>query len=95
MDFINTELLLLIPVLYFIGMGLKNSVLSNKYIPLFLGGIGIFLACLYMLFTLPLDTVTQVLNAIFAGVTQGILCAGTAVYGDQMHKQLAKEDDND
>ena len=40
-EFIKPELLILIPVLYIVGIGLKKSKLSDTLIPLVLGGIAI------------------------------------------------------
>ncbi len=44
-EFIKPELLILIPVLYFIATAIKNTLLiKDKYIPLVLGLLGIVLA---------------------------------------------------
>lgn len=91
MDYINyirPELLILIPVLIVIGKILKNSVLNNKYIPLILGVISIFLSCLWVLG----NTSDNIPNAILTAIIQGILCAGAAVYGNQIFKQYKKND---
>ena len=36
-EFIKPELLILIPVLYLIGIGMKKSEIKDKFIPLLLG----------------------------------------------------------
>ena len=44
MNYVKPELIVVAVVLYFIGMGLKQSqTAKDKYIPLILGGIGIVL----------------------------------------------------
>ena len=40
-DFIKPELLILVPVLYIVGLGLKKTSLSDKFIPLILGASGV------------------------------------------------------
>lgn len=89
-DFVKPELLVLVPVLYIIGIGIKKSAVADKWIPLILGAAGIVLAMLYMLTTEAFG-----FNALFAALTQGILAAGLSVYANQMFKQLTtSEDDN-
>lgn len=93
MDFVKPELLILIPVLYFIGMGLKHSqAIADKLIPLLLGGAGVLLALLWVLAGLELGSAQDVLWAVFAAVTQGVLCAGCSVYVNQLGKQAGKDD---
>lgn len=84
-EYIKPELLVLIPVLYFIGAGLKKSEVKDKFIPWILMASGIVLSMLYVLGT---SGITMV--AIFTAITQGILCAGTSVYVNQLVKQSNK-----
>ncbi len=81
MEFINyiTEnALILIPVLYIIGMILKDTnKVKDKYIPLILLPIGIGLAMALMGINI---------NAII----QGILVVGVSVYTNQLVKQINK-----
>lgn len=91
-DYIYTELLVLIPVLYLIGIGIKKSALPNKFIPFLLGAAGICLAGLYVFASSPIETFSDVLAAIFATITQGVLCAGASVYADQLYKQAKKDE---
>lgn len=87
-DYISAELLVLIPVLVVIGTIFSDSnVIKNKYIPMLLGLSGIVLSVIYTLSVYGLS-----LNTIFTGIVQGILCAGTAVYGNQIYKQLGKNE---
>lgn len=92
-ELIRPELLILIPVLYFIGMGIKKSEkIADKSIPILLGVCGIVLATIYVFASTPLTTVTEGLQIAFAGITQGILCAGCSVYVNQLVKQNGKDD---
>ena len=81
-EYIRPELLILIPVLYIVGEIIKQSKVNDKYIPLILGGVGVVLALIWVIGSAGVNTLN-----IFAGITQGILCAGAAVYGDQIIKQ--------
>lgn len=90
-DYIKPELLILVPVLYMVGIGLKKSLLPDKFIPVILGAGGIVLSAIYMLTTCNIFDYRCILTAIFASVTQGILCAGTSVYANQIYKQLLEK----
>ena len=85
-QFISPELLVLIPVLYFIGMALKQTtVVPDKFIPIILGVSGIALSCLYVLGTYGISV-----EAVFTAITQGVLVAGCSVYVNQIIKQVNK-----
>ena len=93
MEFISPELVVLIPVLYFIGLGIKNSsAVADKLIPLILGCVGIVLAVLYTFATTPVAGFTEALQAAFVSITQGVLCAGCSVYVNQLIKQNGKDE---
>ena len=92
MTFVKPELLILVPVLYFIGVALKRSAVPDKWIPLTLGGAGVVLAVLYVLATSPLDSWQAGVMAAFVALTQGILAAGLSVYVNQVQKQAGKEE---
>lgn len=87
-DFIKPELLILVPVLYIVGLGLKKTSLSDKFIPLILGASGVILSAIWMFTTCEVFDQRCILTIIFASITQGILCAGTSVYANQIYKQL-------
>lgn len=77
-EFITENALLLIPVLNIIGMIIKGTEkIPDKYIPLILLGFGI------------LGSIS-ILGISPESVVQGILVTGTAVYGNQVVKQLKK-----
>ena len=87
------EFLILVPVLYLIGIGLKKSTVKDKLILALLGGVGIFLSLAWVLGTCELLNWRDVLQAGFSAVTQGILAAGASVYANQVMKQSAKEEE--
>ena len=91
-EFIKPELLILIPVLYVIGIGLKKSKLSDALIPLVLGGIAIVLSAAWAIATSDISTLKDVAYALFISVTQGILSAGASVYINQLYIQSKKKD---
>lgn len=89
-EFIKPEILILIPVLYLIGVMIKNTTLiKDKYIPLTLGIVGIVLVTVYILAA---EGTENIYMAVFTAVTQGILCAGASVYANQLVKQLRKSE---
>ena len=80
MNYIVDNCLILIPVLYIIGMILKNlEYIEDKYIPLILLPIGIALAI-------------AIKGIDINSVIQGILVTGVTVYGNQIFKQINKEE---
>lgn len=91
-EFIKPELLILIPVLYVVGIGLKKSKLSDALIPLVLGGIAIVLSAAWVIATSDISTLKDVAYALFISVTQGILSAGASVYVNQLYVQSKKKD---
>lgn len=78
-EYIVENALVLVPVLNIIGMIVKNTEkINNKYIPLILLFFGV------------VGTVA-ILGLSPHSVVQGVLVAGTAVYGNQVAKQLKSE----
>ena len=90
-EFVKPELLILIPVLYLIGTGLKNSIFKDNLIPIALGIFGIILSMIYVFATSEISGIKDVLMGIFISLTQGILVAGCSVYFNQIYKQLKEE----
>ena len=90
--YIKSELLVLVPVLYIIGLGLKKSKLADKWIPLALGIIGVALSALWVAATSPITTGQEAAAALFTAVTQGVLAAGASVYASQLHIQAHKDE---
>lgn len=90
--YIKTELLILIPVLYVLGIGLKKSRLHNKYIPAVLGIFAVVLSAVWVFATTPVSGPQEIAAAVFTAVTQGVLTAGASVYANQLYTQTKKEE---
>ena len=92
-QFIKPEILILVPVLYFIGIMIKNTLLiKDKFIPLTLGITGIVLSVIWVLATTEVNTTQDIYMAIFTAITQGVLCSGASVYVNQIIKQSQKKE---
>ena len=89
-EYISPELLILVPVMYFIGLGIKKSKLKDNLIPLLLGVVSILLTGLYLFATMDYNSVKEVMLVIFSTLTQGVIIAALSVYFNQLYKQLKK-----
>ena len=79
-EFITENALLLIPVLNIIGAIIKNTEkIPDKYIPVILLLFGVIGA-------------VAILGVSPESILQGVLVTGTAVYGNQLVKQIKKEE---
>ena len=79
-EFITENALVLIPVLNIIGVILKDTEkIPDKFIPLILLGFGIVGAI-------------AIMGLSPESVVQGVLVTGTAVYGNQVVKQMKKKE---
>lgn len=93
LNYVKPELVVVAVVLYFVGMGLKQSqAVPDKYIPIILGVIGIVICGIYVVATCSLSGVQNVAMAIFTAIVQGILVAGLSTYVNQIIKQANKEE---
>ena len=90
-EYIKPELLILIPVLYFIGIGIKKSAVKDTLIPLILGASGVILSGIYLFAAEAVIGTQAIFTAIFTAITQGVLCAATAVYTNQIIKQASRD----
>lgn len=92
-EYIKPELLVVAIVLYFIGMGIKNTEkISDKYIPIILGILGVIISAIYIVATSVFNGYQSVLMAIFTAIVQGIMVAGLSVYANQLIKQTQKDE---
>lgn len=91
-ELIKPELLVLIPVLYFLGNSLKDSEIPNKHIPWFLGLVSVVMCTLFVIATTDIGYWNEALMVVFSGFTQGILCASASVYVNQVIKQSGKDE---
>lgn len=90
-EYVKPELLVVAIVLYFIGMGIKNTEkISDKYIPIILGVLGVVISAIYIVATSVFNGYQSVLMAIFTAIVQGIMVAGLSVYANQLIKQSQK-----
>ena len=93
LNYVKPELLVVAIVLYFIGMWIKQSeAIKNKFIPLILGVVSIFICGIWVMATSSFATAQDIAMAIFSAITQGILVAGLSTYADQFVKQLKKDE---
>lgn len=91
MNYVKPELLVVAVVLYFLGMWMKQAtIVKDKYIPLILGIVGIFVCGIWVTSTATFATAQDISAAIFASITQGILVAGLSTYVNQIIKQIGK-----
>lgn len=91
-DYIKSELLILIPVLYLIGGAIKKSKLSDKFIPWVLGAVSVVLCGVWVFANCPIGTGAEIATAIFTAIVQGVLIAGASVYVNQLVKQTGKDE---
>lgn len=92
-EYIKPELIVVAIVLYFVGMGIKNTkLIKDKYIPIILGSLGVIVSAIYIIATSTINGYQEVLMAIFSSIVQGVLVAGTSVYVNQIIKQKKKEE---
>lgn len=91
-NYIKSELLILVPVLFIVGLGFKKSKIPDKWIPFILGITGIVLSVVWVIATTDIFGVQEIAWAIFTAVTQGILVAGASVYANQLYIQAKKEE---
>lgn len=91
MNYIKAELVILIPVMYLIGIGLKKSTVPDKWIPAILGLVSITLSAAWIISTSDIQSIKNVGHAFFMAITQGILIAGTSVYINQLYIQSKKK----
>lgn len=93
MNYVKPELLVLAVVLYFVGLGVKNTqIFADKYIPAFLGALGILLSGIWVVASCPLTSLQEIAMAVFTAIVQGILVAGLSTYVHQLLKQAKKEE---
>lgn len=92
-NYINPELVILVPVLLLAGAGIKRTqAIADKWIPLLLGMAGVALSLIWVIANGTYAGPRDVLLAAFTAICQGILVAGAAVYTHQIGKQIKKED---
>lgn len=92
-ELIRPELLVLIPVLIFLKLGLKKmAAFADRWIPLAVGAAGVVLALAYLAAAQPVSSGQEIAMLLFAGVTQGILCAGCSLFAEKLITRSKKDD---
>ena len=89
-DYLRGELFALVPVLYVLGILLKRSPLRDWLIPFVLCGAGICACFVYFW-----GEGVGLLQALYASVTQGVLCAACSVCANNFVKQFSKRNDDE
>ena len=78
--FIIEQALIIIPVLYVIGAFIKRlETIKDKYIPLILLALGVAFSI-------------GILGVSVQAIIQGVLVSGATVLGDQLFKQINKQE---
>ena len=78
-DYIIGNAVILIPALIVLGQIIKVTQIPNKWIPLILLPFGVV-------------GTMAIVGWTVEGAIQGVLVTGAAVYGNQIYKQLQKEE---
>ena len=89
LNFISPGLIILVAVVYCLGIFLKSSQVKDKYIPITLLVMSIVLTIAY---TACIEGMGINPTVIVNGFIQGILIASVAVYGNQLLKQVRKDE---
>lgn len=93
LSYVKPELLVVVVVLYFIGVMIKKSEnISDKFIPMILGILGVLICSLYVFATSTVSGSQEVAMALFTAITQGVIVAGLSNYVNQLIKQAGKEE---
>lgn len=93
MNYVKPELVVVAIVLYFIGMWLKQAAfIKDKYIPLVLGIVSIFVCGIWVMATATFATGQDIALAVFTAIVQGVMVAGLSTYVNQIFKQLNKDE---
>ncbi len=87
--YLRSELFVLIPVLYLVGIMLKRSPLKDWLIPYVICGIGVLLSFAYLAGQ-GIEAGGGIWRLLFSAVTQGILCAACSVYAKNLIKQFTE-----
>ena len=93
MNYVKPELIVVAIVLYFLGMWLKQAAfIKDKYIPLVLGIVSIFVCGIWVMATATFATGQDIALAVFTAIVQGVMVAGLSTYVNQIFKQLNKDE---
>lgn len=92
-EYIKSELLVIVPVLYVIAKLLDASKLSNRLIPGILMAISLLLAGIYTFGTVDTSSIHKFLLALFSTLIQGVLLSGSAIFSGILTQLLTSPKD--
>ena len=87
LDYVKPELLVLIPVLYLIALALRKCGVAERWLPLVLGSVGVFLSLLWVVATCQVECAKHIAMAFFTALTQGILATGASLLAERTLKK--------
>lgn len=91
LQFINDNLMIMVAVSYVFGEYLKNSKVKDENIPKYVLVFSIVLCLIKICATREISKLSDILDIIFASITQGTITAGMAVFSNQLIKQNRKK----
>ena len=94
-QYVKSELLILIPVLYILAKVLSNANVCKKNLALILLAISIFLSAIYTFATSTIPDWQGILLATFTSIVQGTLVGGSAIVGNSMIQLTKTKKNND
>ena len=89
-QYIHTELLVLIPALWGVGMAVKKSRIENRFIPLILFTVSVAASALKIFADCEPGGVQAVCGGVFARLTQGSIVFFCAWYGYEKYLHGSK-----
>lgn len=79
-QYARSELMVLVPVLFFLNKLIGQSKINNQYIPFICMGASVLLCGFHIFGYTPVANFGQVMMALFATLTQGVLYAGATMF---------------
>jgi len=90
-DFIKVELMIVIPVLIYLGSVLRQSeYIENKHIPIALTIVSIVVCGLYLGATMNISNSKEIAMFLFSAITQGCVTGLASCGGYEAFKHLKK-----
>ncbi|MEF9962583.1 MAG: phage holin family protein [Erysipelotrichaceae bacterium] len=89
-EYIKSELLIIVPVLYVIARFMDASKVPNDKIPYVLMMVSILLAGIYTFSKIDIHSFQTILMAIFSTLVQGILLSGSAIFSGILFQSYTK-----
>lgn len=93
-EYMKSELLILLPVLYVAARILHNTNMNEKKLPFVLLAISIVMCACYVFGTSQTQTLQEILMALFTSIVQGVLLCGTSIYGGIIFQIMGQQKSN-